>query len=119
MSEEIGDLSADDRRRIEKTASRNIKAECTLIMTAGFSVIMIVTFALNKWTFLPIAVATGLRPIAVWVLLSFAAAALWAAAHLIWFRPKILRARSISAQMLYQYKDAQRREREARYRPKP
>lgn len=115
MNKELSNYSAEDKKRIAKTAKRNIYSECTLILTAGFTVLMFAMLYVRSITFLPISEAIGLRPTVVWVVLSFGIAACWARCHLIWFQPKISKARDLDAAFLYQYQDELRRQNEAKY----
>lgn len=115
MNEELSNYSAEDKRRIAKTAKRNIHSECTLILTAGFAVLMIAIFFFADFTFLPISKAMGLRPTLVWVALSFGIAACWAWFHLKRFQPRISKARDLNAAFLHQYQEELRRQKEAKY----
>lgn len=110
--EEIPEYSRTEKARIARIAKRNVYSECTLILGAGFAVLVIVFFWFAKFTFLPISVATGLNPNFVLVALSFVTAAIWSWLHFMWFRPIISRARDMDAAFLYQYQNKLRRQRE-------
>ena len=77
--------------------------------------LMIIFFWFSNYTFLPLAVLTGVGPVAIWVILSFATAAHWAWIHYIRSGPIISKSQHLSAQFLYQYQAEQRAERELKY----
>lgn len=84
-------------------ARRNVASETTLILTAGFSLIMIATFYFGDRTFLPLAETLDVRPTVVWVSLSALISFIWVLLHSVRLRPKVRQAQQISAELLYQY----------------
>ena len=101
MTNEPPPPSLEERRRIARTARRNIRSESTLILTAGFALTMIVLFFFGAQTFLPIAAALGVRPILVWVMMSAGISALWAWLHSRLAGPRIALARQLNAKFLH------------------
>lgn len=75
------ELTIEERRKIEKNAKRNVRSEVILILSAGFSTILVILFFLAQYSFLPIAEAIGVRPSVVWVGLSALIAFICAALH--------------------------------------
>ncbi len=112
MNEDLSVFSNEDRRRIARTAKRRVGSEAVLILTAGFSFLMVAMFFGGKFTFLPVAEATGIRPTIIWVGASFALSAIWAWLHVSILRPKVTRAQKLDAAFIHEYEDTRRMERE-------
>ncbi|WP_299986493.1 hypothetical protein [uncultured Ruegeria sp.] len=111
MMEDLSKTSRRDRKRIARMAKRNVGSEIVLILTAGFSLLMIVTFYFGVYTFLPLAEVVNVRPTIVWVALSFGTASICAFIHAIRMRPKVERARELDAAFLYEYQQKRNVER--------
>lgn len=108
--------SRAEKEKIARTAKRSIRSECTLILTAGFALVMVLTFALAHRTFLPFALLTGLPPLLAWVIVSLGVAVFWAWLHFIWFQPAIVKSRALGAALQDAYEEARRRENMEKYR---
>ena len=101
--DDLSQYSKEDKEKINRRARRNVTSETVLILSAGFAFLMVLTFFLAKVTFLPIAVALGIRPIFVWVGLNAILATIWAIAHRAIFAPRIARAKTLSAALLHHH----------------
>ncbi len=103
MRKPLAAYSGDERRRIAALARRSAKSEVSLILGGGFSLVMIVLFLLGQWTFLPVAMATGIRPTVVWAGMAFGIAAIWAFLHHRQVAPRIEEARLLNAAFLHDH----------------
>ena len=110
MQKPLSDYTGEERRRIARLAKRSARSEVRLIMTAGFSLLMVILFFLGNWTFLPLAIATGIRPTVIWVAMSFGIAATWAYFHKRAVTPRIQWARTLDAAFLHDYQVQVQRE---------
>lgn len=116
MRKDLSEYSFEEKEKIAKRAKRKIHSECTLILTAGFATLMVTLFFFGNFTFLPVAIATGIRPTVVWVLMSAGISAAWALLHYLWAGPRISAARALDAAFAHQYQAARRKEREEKFR---
>lgn len=113
--EELAKYSRSERQRIASTARRNLKSETSLILGAGFALLMVMLFPTGHLTFLPLAEMTGIQPTGIWMGLSFLGAGCVAALNYKLSKTKIERARVLDAKFLYAYQAKQQKEREAKY----
>jgi hypothetical protein len=60
-------LTKAERQKITKRAGRNIGSEVTLILTAGFSLLMVLLFWFGDLSFLPLSELLGIRPTLTWI----------------------------------------------------
>lgn len=63
-------LTRAERQKVIKRAGRKIGSEVTLILTAGFALLMILLFWFGDLTFLPLSELLGIRPTLTWIGLS-------------------------------------------------
>lgn len=116
MDKDPSKYSPQDKARIARTAKRNVNSEAILILSSGFGILMVVLFYFAEFTFLPVSTAIGVRPIIVWITMSFGIASILAWLHLLWFRPIISKANELNAAFQYEYQEELRTQREARYK---
>lgn len=74
-------MSLTERAHVARRARRSLNAEVTLILTAGFSAVLIVLFWVGDKTFLPVASLLGLRPTVIWVAMGAVISVVWAVWH--------------------------------------
>ena len=110
MQKPLAEYSGEERRQIARLAKRSIRSEVRLIMSAGFSLLMVILFFLGNWTFLPLAIATGIRPTLIWVAMALGIAAVWAFFHKRALAPRIAWARTLDAAFLHDYQVQVQRE---------
>lgn len=96
---EIENLTRAEREKIAKRANRKIGSEASLILSAGFAVLVIVLFVFGDRTFLPIAEMLNLRPTVVLVALAALLSALWALLHYSRGARKIAEARQLETEI--------------------
>ena len=99
MSEMLQSLTNAEKARIAHTARRRLSSEITLILTAGFAVIMVTLFVFGNQTFIPLAEAIGIKPTRVWFALAALLSASWALLHRQLAGPKILRAQRLDGEL--------------------
>lgn len=114
MDKPLSQYSREERAKIAKTAKRNINSECTLILTAGWGLLMVIFFIAGKHTFLPFSAATGIHPIGAWVVMCTAIIL-----PITWLYrrqafPIIEHAQNLSAQFLYEKQDKDRADQDAK-----
>ncbi|MEM9843622.1 MAG: hypothetical protein AAF965_02400 [Pseudomonadota bacterium] len=107
-------LTRADHERIAKRARRKIGSEVSLILSAGFAVLMVVLFVFGDVTFFPVAEYLGARPTFVWVTLAAGLSAFWATAHYFVGSKKIAAAREFEATIRRAYQDERDAEIEAK-----
>ncbi len=103
MTQELSNLSQEDRKRIARLARRNVTSEFALIVSAGFSFLMVVLFFFGDRSFLLVAQALALPPTLVWIALAASGSFLWAFFHVVRMLPKVHKAREINAALIYEY----------------
>ncbi len=96
--------------RIARLSRRSAASEATLIMTAGVALLAVVQFWFAEVTFLPVSVATGLPPTAIWILGSFLISGVWAVLHYRRIAPRIQAAKDDVAARLYEQQKKRRAE---------
>ncbi|WP_208354566.1 hypothetical protein [Pseudaestuariivita rosea] len=63
-------MTREERKEIQGRAQRNVGSEVTLILTAGFGLVMIILFFFGTVTVLPLAERLEMQPMPVWIGLS-------------------------------------------------
>lgn len=114
MRKPLSAYSGEERQKIAALAKRSVRSEVKLILSAGFSLLMVVSFFFGAFTFLPLSEATGIRPTIIWAAMSFTIAAVWAFLHGRRVGPRIQEAQELNAAFLYDYETQVMRERRAK-----
>ena len=102
------EISRSERKRIFDRARRNVSSEVTVILTAGFALVMILLFFFGNFTFLPLAEYFQLRPTIVWIVLSLLISGTFGLVHS-WLASKRVAQAGEQQSAKYKFDEAKRR----------
>ena len=88
-------MTVSEKGKIDRRAGRNVGSETVLILTAGFSMFMVIFFVFGAQTFLPIAQLLDANPTTIWLFMSITVAGVWAVIHNLRASSKVAEARAI------------------------
>ena len=101
-------LTVHEKQKIARRACRRLGSEITLILTAGWALVMVVAFWTGKEIMLPLAEFFEIHYMGAWLALSAGIAVVWAFLHALVSRPIIERAKQDEISLRKEHADRKR-----------